>query len=114
MKLDLTKFVATQVARKENIERAIELKKLLIEDYIEDSEISKCVKGLCNHKQERTINFDILKNDINVTIAEVDEFNVCMNGYLIYSFLMDIKYFEFIVEEINDDVKYVIEATTPQ
>lgn len=112
-KLDLTKFVATQVARKENIERAISLKKLLIEEYVEDLEISECVRGLCNHKQERTINFNISKDDHNVEVEEVEEFNVCMNGFLIYTFLMDIKYFEYIVEEINQDMNYVLEHITP-
>jgi hypothetical protein len=112
-KLDLTKFVATQVARKENIERAIGLKKLLIEEYVEDLEISECVRGLCNHKQERKINFEISKDDDNIKIEEVEEFNVCMNGFLIYTVLMDIKYFEFVVQEINQDMNQALEEITP-
>jgi hypothetical protein len=114
MKLDLTKFIATQVSHKENLERAIDLKKKLIEQYIDDLQISECVRGLCNHKQEQEINFKILEECEQIKVEPVEEFKVCLNGYLIYNILMDIKYFEFMIEEINDDVKIIIEATAPQ
>jgi len=109
MPFDKTKFIANQVAKKDNIENIISLKKKIIEDYIEQNDLMECVKGLCNHTQTNKINFEITKNNNNIEIENTKvEFEVCLNGILIKTMILDIKYFDNMIKDIDETVNLLV------
>ena len=109
--MDFTKYIAKQVGRVENIKEIIKFKKKIIEEYIKDEELTVCINGSCKHKKNNKMDFKISSDDKDVKVENVDkEFNVCMNAEILGNIIMDIKYFTYFIEDINENISSIIQS----